>query len=180
MKTSGKGDAQNARVMVMMGSDSDLPVMMGAVEALRQFDLAVEVEVTSAHRSPDRTREIVRKAEENGVEIFIVGAGAAAHLAGTVAALTTKPVLGVPISATTLGGLDALLSTVQMPAGIPVATLAIGEAGSRNAGLLAAAVLALSDDGLAGLLVEYRKKMAAGVEEKSRRARQALEKAGSS
>jgi phosphoribosylaminoimidazole carboxylase PurE protein len=166
--------------MVMMGSDSDLPVMMGAVEALRQFDLAVEVEVTSAHRSPERTRQVVRQAEENGVEIFIVGAGGAAHLAGTVAALTTKPVLGVPIAATTLGGLDALLSTVQMPAGIPVATLAIGEAGSRNAGLLAVAVLALSDDSLARSLTEYREKMAAGVEEKSRRARQALEKAGSS
>ena len=180
MTTSGKRDAEGARVMVMMGSDSDLPVMMGAVEALRQFGLAVEVEVTSAHRSPDRTRQIVRQAEENGVEIFIVGAGAAAHLAGTVAALTTKPVLGVPISATTLGGLDALLSTVQMPAGIPVATLAIGEAGSRNAGLLAVAVLALSDDSLARSLTEYRKTMAAGVEEKSRRARLALEKAGSS
>ena len=179
MMTSGKGDAQGARVAVLMGSDSDLPVMKGAVEALRQFDLAVEVEVTSAHRSPERTREVVRRAEEGGVQIFIVGAGGAAHLAGTVAPLTTKPVLGVPIAATTLGGLDALLSTAQMPAGIPVATLAIGEAGARNAGLLAVAVLALSDDGLAGRLAEYRKKMAAGVEEKSRRARRSLEEAGS-
>jgi phosphoribosylaminoimidazole carboxylase PurE protein len=162
-----------------MGSDSDLPVMKGAVEVLRQFGVMVEVEVTSAHRSPERTREVVQRAEGSGAELFIVGAGGAAHLAGTVAALTTKPVLGVPISATSLGGLDALLSTVQMPAGIPVATLAIGEAGARNAGLLAVAVLALFDEDLSGRLAAYRKKMAAGVEEKSRRARQAMDEADS-
>jgi phosphoribosylaminoimidazole carboxylase PurE protein len=164
--------------MVLMGSDSDLAVMKGAVEALGQFDVPVEVEVTSAHRSPERTREVVRRAEAGGTQLFIVGAGAAAHLAGAVAALTTRPVLGVPISATSLGGLDALLSTVQMPAGIPVATLAIGEAGARNAGLLAVEILALADGSLARRLAEYREEMATGVEEKSRRARQALDQGG--
>jgi 5-(carboxyamino)imidazole ribonucleotide mutase len=167
-----------APVAVLMGSDSDLPVMQGAVDVLRQFGIPVDVEVTSAHRSPDRTREVVRRAEERGVRLFIVGAGGAAHLAGTVAALTPLPVLGVPIASTSLGGIDALLSTVQMPAGIPVGTLAIGEAGARNAALLAIAALALSDDGLAERLADYRRDLAAGVEQKSRRLKEALSKDG--
>jgi phosphoribosylaminoimidazole carboxylase PurE protein len=163
-----------ARVCILMGSDSDLPVMKGAVEVLRRFGVGVDLEVTSAHRSPDRTREVVRKAAAGGVQVFIVGAGGAAHLAGTVAALTPLPVLGVPIPSTSLGGLDSLLSTVQMPAGIPVGTLAIGEAGARNAALLAVAVLALADAPLADKLAAYRHEMAAGVEEKSRRARESV------
>ncbi len=167
------------RVAVLMGSDSDLPVMKGAVEVLRRFDVGVDLEVTSAHRSPDRTREVVREAAARGVQVFIVGAGGAAHLAGTVAALTPLPVLGVPIPSTPLGGLDSLLSTVQMPAGIPVGTLAIGEAGSRNAGLLAVGILALADEALAGRLATYRKEMAAGVEERSRRAKESLGGGGS-
>jgi len=158
-------------VMILMGSDSDLPVMQGALEVLKQFDVAADAEITSAHRTPDRTREIVKNSPAS---VFIVGAGSAAHLAGTVAALTPRPVLGVPLAATTLGGLDALLSTVQMPAGIPVPTLAIGEAGARNAALAAVAILALGDEQLAGRLDAYRRDMGAKVEAKSAKLRQAL------
>ena len=162
----------HSRVMVLMGSDSDLPVMRGAIEVLGQFDVPVRTEVTSAHRTPDRTREIVNSSR---AQVFIVGAGGAAHLAGTVAALTTRPVLGVPLAATSLGGLDALLATVQMPAGIPVPTLAIGEAGARNAALAAIAILALSDDDLDRRLTAYRREMAARVEAHADKVRQALE-----
>ena len=165
-------DSHQPRVLILMGSDSDLPVMKTALDILRQFKVTAEVEITSAHRTPDRTREIVTQSE---AQIFIVGAGSAAHLAGTVAALTTRPVLGVPLAATTLGGLDALLSTVQMPAGIPVPTLAIGESGARNAGLAAVAILALADSDLAQRLLDYRKDMAEKVLAKSARARQALQ-----
>lgn len=161
-------------VAVLMGSDSDLPVMRGAVDVLREFEVPVEVQVTSAHRTPDRTREIVRSAKDRGVALFIVGAGGAAHLAGTVAALSPLPVLGVPISSTTLGGLDALLATAQMPAGIPVGTLAIGEAGARNAALLAVQILGLQDSELAGKMEAYRERMAAGVEKKSARVQEQL------
>ena len=157
-----------------MGSDSDLPVMRPAVDALREFGVTVDLHVTSAHRTPDRTRQIVRDAPKNGVRVFIVGAGGAAHLAGTVAALTALPVLGVPIASTTLGGLDALLATAQMPAGIPVGTLAIGEAGARNAALLAVAILAIHDTDLSNKLAAYRSRLAEGVAEKSRRAREAV------
>ncbi len=160
------------RVMVLMGSDSDLPVMRGAIEVLGQFDVPVHTEVTSAHRTPDRTRKIVSASQ---AQVFIVGAGGAAHLAGTVAALTTRPVLGVPLAATSLGGLDALLATVQMPAGIPVPTLAIGEAGARNAALAAIAILALSDDNLDNRLTAYRREMVAKVEARAEKVRQSLE-----
>jgi phosphoribosylaminoimidazole carboxylase PurE protein len=164
-------DSKTPMVMILMGSDSDLPVMKGALEVLGQFQVSADVEITSAHRTPDRTREIVK---DSPASIFIVGAGGAAHLAGTVAALTPRPVLGVPLAATTLGGLDALLSTVQMPAGIPVPTLAIGEAGARNAALAAVAILALNDAALADRLDAFRRDMAAKVEAKSARVRQAL------
>lgn len=157
-----------------MGSDSDLPVMRPAVDVLREFGVEVDLHVTSAHRTPDRTRTIVTAAVTRGVRVFIVGAGGAAHLAGTIAALTTLPVLGVPIASTTLGGLDALLATAQMPAGIPVGTLAIGEAGARNAALLAVEILALADTHLAARLDDYRHSMATGVAQKSRRAREAV------
>ena len=165
---------QTARVAVLMGSDSDLPVMRPAVDVLREFGVAVDLHVTSAHRTPDRTRKIVTAAAAAGVRVFIVGAGGAAHLAGTVAALTALPVLGVPIASTTLGGLDALLATAQMPAGIPVGTLAIGDAGARNAALLAVEILALTDANLATRLTDYRHRMADGVAQKSRRAREAV------
>ncbi|MFQ5718311.1 MAG: 5-(carboxyamino)imidazole ribonucleotide mutase [Acidobacteriota bacterium] len=162
------------RVAVLIGSDSDLPVVRPAVDVLSVLDVGADLHVTSAHRTPERTRDIVRTAVESGVRVFLVGAGGAAHLAGTVASLTTRPVLGVPIPSTPLGGLDALLSTVQMPAGIPVGTLAIGEAGARNAALLAVSILALDDTALHARLVAYRRRMADGVEEKSRRARLAV------
>ena len=131
------------RVSVLMGSDSDLPVMAEAVRVLARFEVPYELHVTSAHRSPERTAEIVDTARERGVEVFIVGAGAAAHLAGTVAARSTLPVLGLPLASSDLAGLDSLLSTAQMPAGIPVGCLAIGKAGARNAALFAVAICAL-------------------------------------
>ena len=143
-------------VAIYMGSDSDLPTMAEAARVLARIGVPFEVEVTSAHRSPGRTVELVRTAPDRGVHVFIVGAGAAAHLAGVVAAHTTLPVLGVPLAGSDLQGLDALLSTVQMPAGIAVGTLAIGKAGAANAGLLAAEILALSDPGLRERLAAWR------------------------
>jgi phosphoribosylaminoimidazole carboxylase PurE protein len=167
-------ETNRPRVAVLMGSDSDLPVMSEAVKVLEKLDVGYEVHVTSAHRSPERTARIVGSAPERGVKVFIIGAGAAAHLAGVVAAHTTLPVLGVPLSATDLQGLDALLATVQMPAGIPVGTLAIGKAGAANAGWLAASILSVGDEGLAARLAEERTKMADGVEAKSERAQKTL------
>jgi 5-(carboxyamino)imidazole ribonucleotide mutase len=164
---SAKGQAP--RVAVLMGSDSDYEVMSEAVAVLREFGVAHEVRVRSAHRSPAATAEYAREAEARGIRVLIAGAGAAAHLAGVLAAESTLPVIGVPLAATSLGGLDALLATVQMPAGIPVAAVAIGKAGARNAGLLAVQILALSDPDLAGRLKEQRRRMAEQVEEKSRR-----------
>jgi len=168
------GKTGEARVAVLMGSDSDLGVMAEAVKVLRNLGVGTEVHVTSAHRSPERTAAIVTGAPERGIRVFIVGAGAAAHLAGVVAAHSTLPVLGVPLSATDLNGLDALLSTVQMPAGIPVGTLAIGKAGAANAGWLAAAILALGDADLSARLADERRRMAKGVEQKSDRAQTTL------
>ena len=156
-------------VAVLMGSDSDLPVMAEAVRALNEFDVPHEVLVASAHRSPERTARYVRRAPRRGVRIFIAGAGGAAHLAGVVAAGTTLPVIGVPLPSSALDGLDALLSTVQMPPGVPVATVAIGKGGARNAGYLAVAILALSDRRLATRLARFRVRLAAGVAEKSKR-----------
>ncbi len=162
------------RVSVLMGSDTDLPVMAEAVRILQRLEIDYEVQVTSAHRSPQRTEEIVRTAPDRGVQVFIVGAGGAAHLAGVVAAHSTGPVLGVPISSTDLRGLDALLATVQMPAGVPVGTLAIGKAGASNAAWLAASILALGDDALAARLTQERQAMAEAVARKSEAAQATL------
>src|SRR5260370_27176840 len=137
-------------VLILMGSDSDAPVMQAAVDALKEFGISSEMTVASAHRSPARVMRLVEEAPGRGVKIFIVGAGAAAHLGGVVAAHTTLPVIGVPIDSSALKGLDALLATGQMPPGVPVATVAIGKAGAINAGVLAAQMIALGDPSLAG------------------------------
>jgi len=162
------------RVLVMMGSDSDLPVMAEAARILSKLEIDHEVVVTSAHRSPERTAEIVRQAPGLGVKVFIVGAGAAAHLAGVVSAHTILPVLGVPLASSDLNGLDALLATVQMPAGIPVGCLAIGKAGAANAAWLAASILSVSDERLGERLVAERKAMAEKVAVKSEAAQTKL------
>jgi phosphoribosylamine--glycine ligase len=151
-------------VLILMGSDSDAPVMQGAVDVLRDFGIDCEMTVASAHRSPERVMRLVREAPTRGVKVFIVGAGAAAHLAGVVAAHTTLPVIGVPIDSSALKGLDALLSTVQMPPGVPVATVSIGKPGATNAGVLAAQIIAVGDRGVAGKLDQYKKKLADKVE----------------
>ena len=154
-------------VSIVMGSDSDLEVMREAAKALDEFGIAYEMDITSAHRSPARTSEFARQAAGRGIKIIIAGAGGAAHLAGVIAAETTLPVIGVPMPSSSLQGLDALLATVQMPAGIPVATLAIGKAGATNAGILAAQILALSDPAIAKKMAAHKEKLARSVEEKS-------------
>ena len=136
-------------VAILMGSENDLPVMQAGADVLKQLGINYEIKVTSAHRTPTATQQYVGDAVERGCQVFICGAGLAAHLAGATAAHTTKPVIGVPIDAGPLQGLDSLLSTVQMPGGIPVATVAIGKAGAKNAGYLAAQILSLSDSELA-------------------------------
>lgn len=156
-------------VSIVMGSDSDLEVIREAAKALDDFGIAYEMDITSAHRSPARTSEFARQAAGRGIKVIIAGAGGAAHLAGVIAAETTLPVIGVPMPSSPLQGLDALLATVQMPAGIPVATLAIGKAGATNAGILAAQILALSDPALARKIIEHKEKLARGVEEKSKK-----------
>ena len=153
-------------VGILMGSDSDYNVMENAVNVLREFEVPFEVKVTSAHRTPARTLEYTRGARERGLQVLIVGAGAAAHLAGVVAAETTLPVIGVPIDSSPLKGVDALYATVMMPGGIPVATMAIGKAGAKNAALFAIAILAAFEPDRARQLADYRTKMAATVEEK--------------
>ncbi|MEZ4600127.1 MAG: 5-(carboxyamino)imidazole ribonucleotide mutase [Syntrophotaleaceae bacterium] len=155
-------------VGILMGSDSDYDIMVEAARALKGFGVPFEMMVSSAHRSPERTGGYARQARERGIRILIVGAGAAAHLAGVVAAETTLPVIGVPIDSSALKGLDALLATVQMPAGIPVATMAIGKAGARNAGILAVQILSTTDAGLAGKLAAFKADMAEKVAERSR------------
>ena len=156
-----------------MGSDSDLDIMREAGKALDDFGIAYEIDVTSAHRSPDRTAEFARTAADRGIRVIIAGAGGAAHLAGVIAAHTMLPVIGVPITSV-LNGLDSLLATVQMPAGIPVATVAIGKAGATNAGILAAQILALSNADIAGKMQAHKQKLATGVEEKSRKLKSTL------
>lgn len=151
-------------VLILMGSDSDAPIMSAAGDAMNEFGLTWEMTVASAHRSPARVLRLIDDAHSRGVKAFIVGAGAAAHLAGVVAAHTTKPVIGVPIDSSALKGLDALLSTVQMPPGVPVATVAIGKPGATNAGVLAAQMIALGDAALGQKLVAYKKKLEEKVE----------------
>ena len=159
-------------VLLLMGSDSDWEVMSEASRVLQQFAIAHETRVTSARRTPDRTVALIREAETKGAQVVIAGAGAAAHLAGVVAAHTTLPVIGVPLNATSLQGMDALLATVQMPAGIPVATVSIGKAGATNAALLAVQIMALADEGLADTLKNYRRQMVEKVEAKDARLQQ--------
>ncbi len=150
-------------VSIVMGSKSDLETMQEAAKILEAFGIAHEMRVISAHRTPARAHEFGSTAEARGVKVIIAGAGKAAHLAGVMASLTTLPVVGVPMKTSDLGGLDSLLSTVQMPGGIPVATTAIGNAGAKNAGLLAVAILALSDAALSAKLKDYRKTMSQEV-----------------
>jgi phosphoribosylaminoimidazole carboxylase PurE protein len=157
-----------------MGSDSDLEIMREAGKALEGFGIPYEIDVTSAHRSPDRTADYARKAAGRGIRVVIAGAGGAAHLAGVIAAHTTLPVIGVPIPSTSLQGMDSLLSTVQMPAGIPVATVAIGKPGATNAGILAAQIIGVADAGIAKKLEEHKQKLAKGVEEKSKKLQSSL------
>ena len=156
-------------VSVVMGSDSDLEIMRDAAKTLEEFGIPYEMDVTSAHRSPRRTSEYAREAAGRGIKVIIAGAGGAAHLAGVIAAESTLPVIGVPIPSSSLQGLDSLLATVQMPAGIPVATVAIGKAGAANAGILAAQMLALSDPALARKLTAHKEKLVRSVEEKSKK-----------
>jgi phosphoribosylaminoimidazole carboxylase PurE protein len=158
-----------ALVSIVMGSDSDLEIMRETAKALDEFGIAYEMDVTSAHRSPARTSEYARGAAARGVRVIIAGAGGAAHLAGVIAAESTLPVIGVPIPSTSLQGLDSLLAIVQMPAGIPVATVAIGKPGATNAGILAAQIIATADQGIAEKLKAHKQKLARGVEEKSRK-----------
>lgn len=161
-----------AQVGILMGSDSDLEIMREAGNALQSFGISYEMDITSAHRAPDRTADYARQARERGIRVIIAGAGGAAHLAGVIAAHTTLPVIGVPIPSTSLNGLDSLLATVQMPAGIPVATVAIGKAGATNAGILAAQILAVGDRAIADKLHAHKEKLARGVEERSRQLKQ--------
>jgi len=156
-------------VLILMGSDSDAPVMQPAVDLLRELGVPCEMTVASAHRSPARVMRLVEEAPGRGVKVFIVGAGAAAHLAGVVAAHTTSPVIGVPIDSSALKGLDALLSTVQMPPGVPVATVSIGKPGATNAAVLAVQMLALADQGLAARLADYKRQLAEKVEQAAAR-----------
>jgi phosphoribosylaminoimidazole carboxylase PurE protein len=148
-------------VAILMGSASDLEIMQGAADALGQLGIASELRVMSAHRTPDRVVEFVRSAPSRGTKLFICGAGAAAHLAGAVAAQTHLPVIGVPLARTPLGGLDALYATVQMPPGVPVATVAVD--GAHNAGVLAAQILAVGDAALAARMKEHKESMAKKV-----------------
>lgn len=156
-------------VGIVMGSDSDFEVLKDAVRLLEQLEIPCEVVVASAHRSPDRARQYVKEAEPRGLKVLIAGAGGAAALPGFLAAETILPVIGVPIASTPLGGLDSILSMAQMPRGVPVATVAIGSWGASNAALLAAEIIALSDDAVKKRLLAYKAQLASGVEESSKR-----------
>ena len=162
------------KVAIIMGSDSDMPVMEPAIKTLAEFDVASEVIVASAHRTPDKVHEFAATAAERGVGAIIAAAGAAAHLPGVVASFTTLPIIGVPVNSTSLGGLDALLSIVQMPSGIPVATMAIN--GAKNAALFAIQILATANPELKEKLTSYRTQMAAEVERKAAKVAAEMEK----
>jgi len=157
------------KVAIVLGSDSDYPVIQDMLKRLEDFNIEYELTVSSAHRSPVRTQQYTEALEERGVQVVIACAGAAAHLAGAIAAHTILPVIGVPVDSSPLQGMDALLSTSMMPAGVPVATMAIGKAGASNAAVLAVQILARNDTALAGLLHDYKKKLAEGVEQKDRK-----------
>jgi phosphoribosylaminoimidazole carboxylase PurE protein len=157
------------KVGILMGSDSDLEIMSEAEKRLDYFGIPYETRVLSAHRTPHETRKYAESAAERGIDAIIVGAGAAAHLAGVVAAHTTLPVIGVPIDSSSLKGLDALLATVQMPAGVPVATMAIGKAGAANAGIFAAEILGRKDPKIAAKLAQFKQEMTTGVLDKDKK-----------
>jgi 5-(carboxyamino)imidazole ribonucleotide mutase len=156
-------------VGIIMGSDSDLQVMQEAANILKQFDIAYEIGVYSAHRSPHRTADYVKSARDRGLKVIIAGAGSSAHLAGVTAAETTLPVIGVPIDSSPLSGLDSLLSTVQMPPGVPVATMGVGKSGATNAGIFAVQILALEDEKLTKRLVDHKAQLEKSVAEKSKK-----------
>ena len=156
-------------VSIVMGSASDMPTMEEAIKMLKELKIGFEVMVTSAHRSPERTSLYARSASDQGIEVIIAGAGHAAHLAGVIASNTCLPIIGVPIDSSSLNGLDALLSTVQMPAGVPVATMAIGKAGAKNAALFAAQILANKYSEIKKEIEDYRKRLLAELEEKSKK-----------
>jgi len=156
-------------VGILMGSDSDLPIMEEAAKILKDFDIPYEMTISSAHRSPKRTSDYAKSAADRGIKVIIAGAGSAAHLAGFIAAETILPVIGVPIDSSSLKGMDALLSTVQMPGGVPVAAMAIGKAGAKNAGILAVQIIALADKKLQAKLKAYKEKQAKDVEEKAKK-----------
>jgi len=170
LKTPRKNSKQvnhPPKVAVVMGSDSDLKIMQATATVLEQFQIPFEMTVASAHRSPQRAAEFASSARARGIKVIVAGAGHAAHLAGTMAAYTSLPVIGVPIDSSCLQGLDALLSTVQMPPGVPVATVSIGKPGAHNAGILAAQILALSDPKLANRLEVFKKEIAEDVAQKA-------------
>lgn len=154
-------------VGIVMGSDSDLPTMAETAKTLKQFSIPFEVEITSAHRSPARTQEYARTARERGLKAIVVGAGGASHLAGVIAAESTLPVIGVPMANSPLSGMDALLSTVQMPGGVPVATMAVGKAGAVNAAIFAAQIIGVSDARVEAALAAFKEDLARSVAEKS-------------
>jgi len=162
-------EKKNAVVSIVMGSESDLVIMQEAQAVLTRFGIPHEMRVISAHRTPDRAADYAKNLEERGVRLVIAAAGKAAHLAGVIAGLTCLPVIGVPITTSDLGGLDSLLSMVQMPGGIPVATVTIGKAGSKNAAILAVEILALNDAELRTKLGSFRKEMAREVEQADER-----------
>ena len=155
------------QVGILMGSDSDLPKMKKAAEILREFGVPYYMTVASAHRTPERVSEIARRAEKEGWKVIIAGAGMAAHLAGFLAAHTVTPIIGVPMDSSSLGGIDSLLSTVQMPGGIPVACMGLGSSGAKNAGLFAVEILACFDGDLRQKLIEYRLEQKRLIEEKA-------------
>jgi phosphoribosylamine--glycine ligase len=168
-KNISKAKTGKAQVGIVMGSDSDLPVMQAAADFLHSMGITYEISVNSAHRTPDAASAYARNAASRGLQVIIAGAGMAAHLAGVLAAHTNIPVIGVPLDASPLNGLDALLSTVQMPPGVPVATMGIGRAGAKNAAVLAARILALHDKKLTAGLAAFQKKMARQVEDKNKK-----------
>ncbi|HIJ79709.1 MAG TPA: 5-(carboxyamino)imidazole ribonucleotide mutase [Deltaproteobacteria bacterium] len=161
--------AGSVLVEIVMGSDSDLPVMQATVDVLKEFGISCSITVASAHRTPERASRLASTARERGVKVIIAAAGMAAHLGGVLAAHTTLPVIGVPIDASSLNGLDALLATVQMPPGIPVATMAIGKAGAKNAGIFAAQIISVDNADIAAKLAEFKQEMVRQVEEKARK-----------
>ena len=161
-------------VAVMMGSESDFPVVEATLDVLEEFGVRYEVRVSSAHRTPDATRDYVLDAQARGCAVFIAAAGMAAHLAGAVAALTVRPVIGVPVDSGPLRGQDALLSTVQMPGGVPVATVAVGKSGAKNAGYLAAQILALADEALSRALAVERERRAGAILDSNNRLQEKL------